>query len=302
MTIYDIAKLANVSKSTVSRVLNQEKGVSQKSKIAVEKVIEQTGFIPNNSAVSLNKTRRKKVLVLMTRLDSYAENRALRGMISAAGESIEFMIYESNFNIALSQQIILDNKFVDGYVIFAISGQSYDFVNKYNKNVVFVGQKIADQKSVYYDDFEGMTKLITAKCQASDVLYVGLEIHDKTSGYYRKQAVVEYCQKSNTNVDFLITDFESKTVYDKLKNCEIAKFKQIFCATDKIAIGVYKFCLKHNLKIEIFGFGDNKNLNFLIDNFVTVNLGYKKSGEKIIDILNNDEKVQFCLESVVVEY
>ncbi|MEA4928934.1 MAG: LacI family DNA-binding transcriptional regulator [Candidatus Limiplasma sp.] len=54
MNIYDIARLANVSTATVSRVLNNSGPISQKSREKVEAVIAREGFIPNAFAHNLN--------------------------------------------------------------------------------------------------------------------------------------------------------------------------------------------------------------------------------------------------------
>lgn len=56
MTIKDIAKLAGVSVSTVSRVLNDHPDVSEENRQHVLSVIQQYNYIPNNSARSLVKT------------------------------------------------------------------------------------------------------------------------------------------------------------------------------------------------------------------------------------------------------
>ena len=57
MTIKDIAKLAGVSVSTVSRVLNDRPDVSEDSRRRVRAVIEAHRYVPNNSARALVKIR-----------------------------------------------------------------------------------------------------------------------------------------------------------------------------------------------------------------------------------------------------
>jgi DNA-binding LacI/PurR family transcriptional regulator len=52
-TIKEIAAVAGVSKSTVSRVLNDTPGVSPKARELVKTAIEQTGYQPNRAARSL---------------------------------------------------------------------------------------------------------------------------------------------------------------------------------------------------------------------------------------------------------
>lgn len=53
ITIKDVAKKANVSISTVSRVINDSKPVSDDIKMRVVKVIEELGYKPNPVARSL---------------------------------------------------------------------------------------------------------------------------------------------------------------------------------------------------------------------------------------------------------
>ncbi|MEN2451514.1 LacI family DNA-binding transcriptional regulator, partial [Bacillus sp. JR_15] len=52
-TIDEIAKLSNVSKTTVSRVLNDHPYVSEEKRKRVLEVIEKLDYIPNTSARKL---------------------------------------------------------------------------------------------------------------------------------------------------------------------------------------------------------------------------------------------------------
>ena len=53
LTIKDIAQMANVSQGTVSKVLNNYEGISEKTKKKVMDIINQNGYEPNFSARSL---------------------------------------------------------------------------------------------------------------------------------------------------------------------------------------------------------------------------------------------------------
>lgn len=64
-TIVDIANLAGVSVSTVSRVLNHHPDVSAKTTQKVMAVIDQYGYVPNNSARSLKRESMKAVAVIV---------------------------------------------------------------------------------------------------------------------------------------------------------------------------------------------------------------------------------------------
>ena len=79
-TILDIAKLAGVSKSTVSRVINNESGVKEETKIKVLKVIKENNFSPSKSARELRGIKVKTYGILVTRLDSNSESQVVRGI------------------------------------------------------------------------------------------------------------------------------------------------------------------------------------------------------------------------------
>jgi LacI family transcriptional regulator len=64
VTIYDIAKKANVSAMTVSRVINKSGKISEATRKKVESVIKELNYIPNNSARNLI-TKKTKILSLM---------------------------------------------------------------------------------------------------------------------------------------------------------------------------------------------------------------------------------------------
>ena len=53
MTIYDIAKEAGVSITTVSRVINQKPGIKQETRERVQAVLEKHNYLPNPSAKGL---------------------------------------------------------------------------------------------------------------------------------------------------------------------------------------------------------------------------------------------------------
>ena len=52
-TIYDIAKEAGVSASTVSRVVNNKPGINEKTRKKVQQLLEKYNYIPNEAARGL---------------------------------------------------------------------------------------------------------------------------------------------------------------------------------------------------------------------------------------------------------
>jgi LacI family transcriptional regulator len=64
MNINEVAKLAGVSKSTVSRVLNDSDLVNPSTKKRILSIIEEIGFLPNYIARSLKAKKTMTIGVL----------------------------------------------------------------------------------------------------------------------------------------------------------------------------------------------------------------------------------------------
>ena len=65
VTIKDIAKIAGVGASTVSRVINCHPDVNEKTRKHVLKIIEESNYIPNDNARNLKITDSKNIAVLV---------------------------------------------------------------------------------------------------------------------------------------------------------------------------------------------------------------------------------------------
>ena len=69
LTIRDIARMAGVSTTAVSFVLNGRSGVSESTRKRVQEIIQQTGFTPNIHTRRLNLKRSFTVHVVMRQYD-----------------------------------------------------------------------------------------------------------------------------------------------------------------------------------------------------------------------------------------
>lgn len=66
ITIYDIAKKANVSAMTVSKVINHTGRISSATRERVQQVIDELGYIPNSNAHDLVLQRTQMLSLLIT--------------------------------------------------------------------------------------------------------------------------------------------------------------------------------------------------------------------------------------------
>lgn len=86
-TIRDVAKKANVSVSTVSRVINKKGYVHKDTVDVVEKVIQEIGFVPNLLARSLTSRSSKIIGVIVPHIGPTFYGDLLEGIESQASTS-----------------------------------------------------------------------------------------------------------------------------------------------------------------------------------------------------------------------
>lgn len=71
MTIKDIAKLAGVGISTVSRAINNDPGISAETREKILKIVRENNYIPNNSARNLKMTESNTIALLVRGVENY---------------------------------------------------------------------------------------------------------------------------------------------------------------------------------------------------------------------------------------
>ncbi len=79
LNIIDIAKLAGVSKSTVSRYLNNGY-VGAESREKIKKVIDETGFMPQSYAKSLRTGKTNLIGVIVPKISTETAPRVVQGI------------------------------------------------------------------------------------------------------------------------------------------------------------------------------------------------------------------------------
>lgn len=83
-TIYDVAKLANVSTSTVSHVVNGTKGVSEATRRRVVNAIAESGFAPHTLARAMRTGRSESIGMVASDTTQYIFGQIITGIESTA--------------------------------------------------------------------------------------------------------------------------------------------------------------------------------------------------------------------------
>ncbi len=119
-TIRDVAKKANVSVSTVSRVINQKGYVHEDTKVLVEKIIDDLGFVPNQLARSLTSRSSKIIGVIVPHIGPSFYGDLLEGIETQAatyGYKIMFCHTQDDPERELDYLKFFEQYNIDGLII-----------------------------------------------------------------------------------------------------------------------------------------------------------------------------------------
>ncbi len=163
-TILDIAKALKVSKSTVSRALNDHPSIGEATKKAVKALAKKYNYHPNNIAYSLSKKSTRTIGVIVPLLSHYYFSTVISG--------IEELAYKSGYRVIICQsgesyerevivsQALLSSK-VDGLIV-SISRETansdhFKVFQEKKIPIVFFDRVCQDMdvSSVTVDDYHG---------------------------------------------------------------------------------------------------------------------------------------------------
>ena len=187
LTISDIARMAGVSTTAVSFVLNNKGGVSNATREKVQEIIRQTGFIPNVHTRRLNLGKSFTIHVVLRQYSHNLFNQfaleTLSGIFAESkslGYSIMFTFVDDDMDC---HQIIdsVRSKDCDGVILYQVAdGTLIALLQQENIPFVCVDAHISKDGSLplvdvdYYDAAYQATKLLY-NCGHHQIGFIGPE-------------------------------------------------------------------------------------------------------------------------------
>ncbi|MGG2197131.1 MULTISPECIES: LacI family DNA-binding transcriptional regulator [Paenibacillus] len=156
--IKHIAKLANVSISTVSRVLNNQPYVSEDKKKAIFDAIEQLEYTRNMNAIHLIKGKTNLVGVMMPFINHAYFSRLMEGISAEAfKENYQLILCQTNYELCNETAVLemLKMKQIDGIIICSKS-MPLEQIEPYTRYGPIVACEDVNQSpvsSVYLDHY-----------------------------------------------------------------------------------------------------------------------------------------------------
>ncbi|WP_122639588.1 LacI family DNA-binding transcriptional regulator [Romboutsia sp. Marseille-P6047] len=320
MNIIDIARLAGVSKSTVSRYLN-DGYVSEESRKKIQEVIDKTGFVPSTYGKTLRTKKTNLIGVILPKISSETISKIVGG-ISEEISNDDYNIILGNTDLNIEKEIeylnIFRNKNVDGVIFVAtiITERHLEIIKQMKVPIVIVGQNIEGYPCVYHSDYEAAYEMTNYLIENNHkkIAYIGTNDEDISTGINRKNGFIN-CLKDNSIIcdKSLIKNANFSQQYGYEMTRELLKINKdidaIFCATYTMSLGVLSYLREHNIEvpdeISLCAIGDSKFSNLITPSITTVQYFYKESGIKstkmLLDILSGRCKKE-NLESIKLGY
>lgn len=257
ITIQDIANMVNVSKSSVSRYLNN--GYLSKEKTAkIEEAIQKTGFQSNFFAKSLKSKRSKLIGVVLPRIDSVAAGKLLAGInniLELGGYQCVILLSNLDTKKEVDNIRKLYLQGVDGIIVdsIAITKAHIELIDSIKIPTIFTGQKNEFVSYVKFNDEKAGRMMGTYLSQKGHkkVVFLGVNEKDKAVGVERKQGFCEAFIKNNSEaqIHYVETEFSFKSAYSS--GDKVLQFNPtaVVCATDNIGLGILRYF--HEMKIRV---------------------------------------------------
>lgn len=297
-SIREVAKLANVSPATVSRVMNGTARVDDEKRERVLKAIEETGFVPNEVARSLFRKSAKTIGLVIPSIENPFFTQmasAIEKEADANGYRLILYTTHSSFEKEKTALQMLASMNADGIILARIDEKLLPYVEATNIPVVitdslFLGGK--DITYVYSDHYQGgrlaMEHLIECGCKKV-VCIKGVQTIASANARYRGYRDV--CKEHGIEERTIDCDYN---FINGLRVAEelLEKYPDvdgIVSTNDMVAISIYKVLKKKDIsvpeQVQLVGFDDIEIASIMTPELTTIRQEVKTIGKKAAEII-----------------
>ncbi len=308
VTIKDVAKAANVSVATVSRVLNKKTNVSDDAIEAVNAAVEKLGYSPNFLGRDLRKSETRRILAIVASTEQSFYSEVLRGMEEmASSKGYDVLIATTRDDPKHEMHLLgmLFSRSVDGAVLLGpkldadtISGLAENHniamclerLDNCKVLTVTIDNVKAGKDAVNYLINKGRKRigLITTKLRSQSSV-------DREEGY--RLAL----QENGIPYDETLVYYGDYAAESGTRGCEYLMSLDnppdaIFSISDMIAIGAMNYAIPNNVKVGkdvlFIGFDDIQYSKIFVPHLSTVQQPCFMQGRLVVEKLIENMKAE----------
>ncbi|MEQ4693886.1 ribose operon transcriptional repressor RbsR [Providencia manganoxydans] len=299
----DVARLAGVSTSTVSHVINQNRYVSESVTLRVKNAIEQLNYAPSALARSLKMNRTNTIGMLLTTSNNPFYAEVVRG--------VERSCYELGYSLILcntegdlqrmnhSLETLLQKR-VDGLLIMCTEAQgpSKEVLSRYPSvpTVMMDWSPFESGGDIIQDNSflggEMATRYLIEAGFTQIACIAGPQ--DKSPAQARFQGFLAAMKQASLSIPdeyIIFSDFEFAGGFESMnKLLELTNPpKAIFAGNDAMAVGAYQAVFRQGLKvpddISIIGYDDIDLSPYMIPPLTTIHQPKDELGKLAVNQL-----------------
>lgn len=315
ITVKEIAKMCDVSPSTVSNILNGKSNMTEETKARVLKVVEETGYRPNFFAQGMRRQNNRCICIIAEELLQFSTPPIVEAIMDVCESKgyrtilINMAMYEKwkKTGVNLGEEKLLSEYSspalmeaqamrADGVIYVAAHGHVLNCIpDDYGIPVVFAYGLSRDSrhKSVLIDDCGGGEKvaeyLISTGHRRIGVISGkedNLHTIERLEGY--KKALEKHKIEYDSDI-VLFGDWEREGGKECAKTLLKKGITTIWCMNDLMAAGVYDAVKEEGLEvgkdISVFGFDNREISEFMYPKLSTSELPLKDIGEKCAKLM-----------------
>ena len=306
-TIYDVAKIAGVSPSTISRVMNTPEIVAEDTRQKVINAVKELAYIPNMMAASMPRRRTNYIGLIIPDITNIFFSNLVRGVQDVC-EKHGYSVLVVNSDDSQEKEgrylKLLYSRRVDGVILTVAGYREEDFLEEElsllkKMNIVLIDREINGMTTpiVKVNNFAGAysaVKYLLTMGHKKIMYLAGIEgtktNQEREKGYLSalKEAHINWKKE-------LVADFRLDTAYQKiihhwpqLKNSDELP-TAIFAANDLMAIGALKAFAQLKVRVpkdvSIIGFDNIPFSDCTYPPLTTIDQPTYLMGEKAVDIL-----------------
>lgn len=298
-SIVDVARQANVSYQTVSRVLNNHPSVRPATRLAVLGAVEQLGYRPSNAARTLVTGRSRTLGVLVLEVDDSDGLTPLYGIERSARRHGYFVgigsleaVDRTSVHAAVNR---LAEQSIAGLIVIAPIESAHDALLSVPAGLPVVAIEGASTGSV---PTVGLDQALGARLATEHLLQLGhrtvyhirgpldwMQTHDRLRGWS------EALGDADAEVPHAFAgDWTAKSGYEAGKVlARIPDLGAVFAGNDQMALGLLLALHESGIRVpdavSVVGFDDGADVPFYIPPLTTVRQDFEEVGRRAIDLL-----------------
>lgn len=300
-TIEDVAKLAGLSRTTVSRVINNQPYVTDEKRQRIIQAMNDLGYVPNSSARRLRSQRTETIAVLLPRLTNPFFGNLIEAIEEKASEwGYQVIVCQTHDSKKKEMDYLqlLKTKQVDGMIMASLVNDWKDVEPNLESGPIVFCNEYMDESCIpmiHMDHkqaaYEATSHLLNQGCRQIAYASGGPESHLSRK---RKEGFIEAIKQHGLTfqeelaIDWAMDVNDGQKVFQLIKN-ELPHVDGVFTGSDEVAAGLIYEASSSDWNIPedlaVVGF-DNQMLSLLmVPSVTTIEQPVKQMADKTVDVL-----------------